>query len=91
MAERRASPDFRCAICRRMVDMRWNRERSGDSLPPICVMCEGDYSKGVGQPHKGTFRDRWNLRQGCALAEALRCEAARKNWPAHWEARDVAS
>ena len=81
MVEDVGNADFECAICQRRIDMRWNPRRgSGATLPPVCLYCEGIYSRGHGKPSGGTFRDRRTVTQGLALAEALRCEAAHKKW-----------
>jgi hypothetical protein len=74
--------DFTCAICQRTVDTRWNHLRPGPDRiePPVCRPCEREYSRGVGKPIGGSFKDRRNVTQGVALAEALRTEAARQTW-----------
>lgn len=75
-------PDFTCAICRRLVDMRfsYNPGRRDVALPPLCLWCEHDFSRGVGKPSAGSLRDRRIVRQGVALAEGLRTAAAHKQW-----------
>jgi hypothetical protein len=80
-----AEPDFMCAICQRGVQMRWNRRGPDAIRPPLCRYCEHDYSRGQGAPKVGAFADRRIVTQGLALAEALRCEAARKTRPDLWE------
>lgn len=72
--------DFRCAICRRLVDMRWNRRGPDEVIPPLCRYCERDFSSGVRTPADGSFRDRRIISQGFALAEALRTAAAHQKW-----------
>lgn len=90
-----ASEDFTCAICCRVVDMRWNFGRGpgrrGATLPPLCAYCEGSYTQGVGKPSSGSFADRRTAMQIAALAEGLRTEAARKSWPRSWGRSDAAS
>lgn len=78
--------EFTCAICQRIVDMRWNHLRKGLNRiePPVCRPCEREYARGIGKPTAGSFKDRRNIEQGVALAEALRCEAARKTWSTHY-------
>lgn len=72
--------DFTCAICRRLIEMRWNRPGRGECIPPICLYCEGQFSSGVGKPAGGSFRDRRTVIRGFAIAEALRTAAAHKKW-----------
>lgn len=72
--------DFTCAICRRTISMRWNRMGPGEIIPPVCLYCEGDFTRGVRKPEAGSFRDRRMVTQGLALAEALRTAAAHKKW-----------
>lgn len=76
-------PDFVCAICQRRIDMRWNRRGPDETLPPVCRSCEREYSRPA-TVKGGSFRDRRVAAQIDALAEALRCEAARKSWPQAW-------
>ncbi|RSU58595.1 hypothetical protein BRX36_20240 [Sphingomonas sp. S-NIH.Pt1_0416] len=77
-------PDFECAICQRMVDMRWHvRASAKSSMEPICAACEAEYSKGIAKPKHGAFRDRREVMRGFALAEALRCAAMQKEWNSH--------
>lgn len=79
-----SAEDFTCAICERVISMRWNGRGPGTIKPPLCLYCEGLYSQGVGKPSAGALGDRRMVRQGFALSEALRCEAARKSWPDRW-------
>ncbi|HEY9219574.1 MAG TPA: hypothetical protein VIO94_16115 [Phenylobacterium sp.] len=72
--------NFVCAICQRSIEMRWNCAGPGEIIPPVCRYCEKAYSRGIGRPLVGSFRDRRIITQGFALAEALRDEAARKTW-----------
>jgi hypothetical protein len=83
-AESGSRDEFMCAICQRQVDTRWNHLRKGLNRiePPVCCPCEREYSRGIGKPASGSFKDRRNVAQGVALAEALRCEAARMTWSA---------
>ena len=78
------SRDFTCAICQRRIDMRWNHCAKGWNRvdPPVCRPCEREYSRGIGKPVAGSFKDRRNFIQGMALAEALRTEAVRQTWSA---------
>lgn len=71
---------FICAICQREIDMRWNRAGPDAQIPPVCRYCERQYSRGVGKPQHGSFRDRREWQRGVALAEALHVEAMRKTW-----------
>lgn len=73
-------PNFHCAICGMEVCMRWTVRGRHRVMPPICPCCEHDYSKGTGKAQHGSFRDRREVVRGLALAEALRCEAARIQW-----------
>lgn len=81
---RYAPGDFTCAICERAVSTRWNGSGPRSIIPPLCLYCEGDYSRGRGKAVAGSYRDRRFVAQGHALAEALRCEAARQHWPLAW-------
>jgi hypothetical protein len=76
----KAQQDFVCAICQRPVEMRWNRHGPDETLPPLCRCCEAEFSRGVGKPADGSFRDRRIIRQGYALTEALRTAAAHQKW-----------
>lgn len=81
------SSDFVCAVCRRTICMRWNvGPLANRTIPPICLYCEGEYSRGVRAPQAGAFRDRREVLRGLAMAEALRCEAARKMWSKEYAA-----
>lgn len=84
-------PDFICAICKRTIEMRWNRPGRSQIIPPICLYCEGEYSRGLGKPKEGSPRDRRVVAQGLALSEALRAEAARMSWPKAWEVMRVSA
>jgi len=64
--------------------MRYSHRGRCETIKPVCWSCECDYSKGVGKPLGGTFRDRRNVARGIALAEALHCEAVRQTWPKSW-------
>ncbi len=77
-------PDFVCVICQRTVEMRWHvRASRNSSLEPICGGCEHEYSRGLGMPKHGSFRDRREVMRGLALAEALRTTAAHMKWNRH--------
>lgn len=82
--------DFTCAACERRVSMQFVYKLGApwSPLPPLCVSCERDYSRGVGKPSGGSYRDRRQAIQLLALSEALRCEAARQSWP---EYREIAN
>lgn len=82
-------PDYTCGICQAAVEMHWNHSGAGGRLPPLCFYCESVYSEGIGKPSGGSMRDRRTAMQIAALAEALRCEAARQSWPASWRTPHV--
>lgn len=71
---------FFCAICQRQICLRWNPRGRGSEIAPICRYCEGEYTRGVGAPTHGSFRDRREVMRLGALAEALRSLATRKEW-----------
>lgn len=76
--------DFVCVICRRLKSMQYEHKLSRTTpIPPICFGCETEYAPMNRQC--GSFMDRRKARQIGALAEALRCEAAYTEWPAHWK------
>ncbi len=75
-----STADFICAICRRPVQMRWNRAGPDECIPPICRYCEGVFTHRVRKPAAGSSRDRRLVMQGFALTEALRTAAAHKKW-----------
>lgn len=86
---RLADDCFHCAICERIVEMRWNRYPGPDAvIPPLCNWCERDYSRGIGKPSHGAFRDRREVMRGFALAEALLTTANRQQW--QWRKRYAA-
>ena len=82
-----AQSDYDCAICQRRVSMRfvYTPGKPWTPVRPLCLSCERDYSRGVGKPLGGSFRDRRNVTIGLALAEGLRCEAAHLSWPEYRE------
>lgn len=73
---------FVCAICERMQDDPYASVRRGPdrAIPPICRYCEGDFTRGKGRPHGGSFRDRREVMRIFALAEALLRAATTKQW-----------
>jgi hypothetical protein len=72
-------PSFICAVCRREIEMRWNRRNGPDRIvPPICRTCEQSF--GSRGPQAGSFMDRRKSVQISALAEALRTAAAHRKW-----------
>jgi hypothetical protein len=72
--------DFDCAICQRQICMRWNFTGPTMTIPPICRLCEDWYTRGVGKPTAGSFRDRREVMRGFAIAEALHSAAGSKRW-----------
>lgn len=79
-----ADEAFCCAICTRIINLRWNRRGRDEELPPVCIGCERQYTEGVGKPAHGSFRDRREVMRGFALAEALHTAAAHQQWSARW-------
>lgn len=80
------SRDYTCAVCLRLVPMRWEHHKPTMPIWPLCRWCEGEYARGVGKPTGGSFRDRREVARGFALAEALRCEAASLEWRSKYAA-----
>ncbi len=87
MAERQSpfvhTSDYVCAICQRLVSTRWNIRGRTQSIPPFCGSCEHEYTRGIGQPRHGSFRDRREVMRGFAIAEALHNAAMQKKWSHH--------
>lgn len=74
---------FNCVICEhefKLTRYGWPTYAPGPDMiiPPVCRGCEDDYGTIIRAA--GSFRDRRIIAQVGALAEALRCEAARKEW-----------
>jgi len=73
---------FRCAICEREVRDYPNRIGRDRHLEPLCLYCEGEWTKGKGKIHVGTFMDRRKAMQIHALSEALISKAYMMQWEA---------
>jgi hypothetical protein len=80
-----AESDFTCAICERVISMRFNVYHAGRNKQhaPICAGCETEWARNIGKPEGGSFMDRRMVARGNAIAEALHSAALRQKWSNH--------